>query len=294
MNNQKNMSWGDLVAKNTRLYGAFVLGIDPVWDDIPNCFKQTNTSPIQTLTNYVEFLLETTDGKIGFIKPQSAFFEAFGSDGVAVLAKLIRLAKERGHGVILDAKRGDIGSTSAAYANAYLKSGSTDLEVNALTINPFLGPETLEPFIDMAKEYGKGLFILVKTSNPGSGWLQDKVIEKQTVSEHIARLVDKGGRDAIDNSGLSPIGAVVGATYPEEAKQLRALMPNSIFLAPGLGAQGGKADDLVPLYRPDRTGVVVPSSRGITKINDLSIPQDEYAKLIQTRVNDIQTNLKNS
>lgn len=288
-------NWADFVAEKTKKRGNLVLGIDPLPADIPDCFKPNGTSIENAVRTYIQFLLETTADQIGFIKYQSAFFEALGSTGVSILAESIRAAKKLGHGVILDAKRGDIIGTTTAYARAYLtpreKGGMSDLEVDCLTINPFLGPETLEPFVDCAKKYGKGLFVLVKTSNPGAGWLQDKEVDATRISDRIARLVAEWAQETIGESGLSPIGAVVGATYPEDGRRLRALMPNSIFLAPGLGPQGGKTESITALNRADGSGVLAPVQRGITKTNDLLIAKDAYAACVRQRIKDYKTKL---
>ncbi len=290
-----NSNWADFVGEKTKERSNLVLGIDPVLSDIPDCFKNSGTSTPDAIRAYVMFLLETTADQVGFVKYQSAFFEALGAAGVAVLAESIAAAKRLGHGVILDAKRGDVGGTAAAYARAYLTpasaGGLSDLEVDCMTINPFLGPETLEPFVDCAKKYGKGLFVLVKTSNPGAGWLQDKEIDGARVSDRIAQLVAGWAGEMVGVSGISSIGAVIGATYPEDGRRLRNLMPNSIFLAPGLGPQGGKADSIAALRRTDGSGVLVPVQRGITKVDDLSITKDAYALLVRKRVQDYKTKL---
>lgn len=280
--------WGDFVAEKTKTHGEFVLGIDPIFEDIPTVFKNPGKSPTEVLADYVSFLLTITWDQIGFIKFQSAFFESFGADGIKVLARGISTSRQKGIGVILDAKRGDIGSTSAAYAKTYLtpqNAGSnSDLEVDCLTVNPFLGPETLTPFVECSLKYGKGLFILVKTSNPGSGWLQDKEIEGIKISDRIAMLVAELATETIGTSGLSCVGAVVGATYPEDSKRLRGIMINSIILAPGIGPQGGKQEDIQALRRQGLSGVLVPVSRGITKVDDLAITKDNYAGLLKNRI----------
>lgn len=280
--------WADFVAEKTRTHGELVVGIDPALQDIPSVFRKQASSDAEAVRTYVEFLLFHIDDQVGFVKFQSAFFEAFGARGVAVLAHSIAEAKNRSMGVILDAKRGDIGSTASAYAQAYLtpaSSGSkSDLEVDCLTVNPFLGPDTLEPFVNCASKHGKGLFVLVKTSNPGAGWLQDKIIDGICVSDRIAELIAKWADETRGASGLSLVGAVVGATFPEDGARLRRLMPDSILLAPGLGAQGGKPEDIAALRRPGLSGVLVPVSRGVTKTDDLSISRDAYAALVRERV----------
>lgn len=291
-----NMHWGDFVAEKTRSHGEFVLGIDPVYGDIPVVFKKDAVSETEAVRTYVQFLLDTIYDQIGFVKFQSAFFEAFGSKGVEVLARCIAYGKKKGLGIILDAKRGDIGSTASAYADAYLRpkdAGSlSDLEVDCMTINPFLGPETLEPFVDCARKYGKGLFVLVKTSNPGAGWLQDKLIDGACVSDRVAKLVYDWAAETKGSFGLSSVGAVIGATFPEDGKRLRKLMPDSIMLAPGLGAQNGKPEDISVLRRPDISGVLVPVSRGVTKTDNLAISLDAYATLINERVSGFQLSLR--
>ncbi len=214
--------WGDLVAERTEHYGGLVIGVDPVFEDMPNCFRERFDDYGDCLTAYVDFLIESSKQKVGFVKFQSAFFEVFGMPGLRALANGIKLAKGSGMGVILDAKRGDIGSTAAAYARAYLTPGDagglSGLEADCLTVNPFLGPDTLEPFVDCSRRFGKGLFILTKTSNPGSGWLQDKHIDGEPVSDRIARLINGWAEETLGASGLGAVGAVVGATFPADGR----------------------------------------------------------------------------
>jgi len=198
-------------------------------------------------------------------------------------------------GVILDAKRGDIGSTAEAYAAAYMTPSSagsqSDLEVDCLIVNPFLGPDTLEPFVNCVRKYGKGLFVLAKTSNPGAGWLQDKAIEGTRVSDRVAELIETWAYETRGNAGIGSVGAVVGATFPEDGKRLRELMPDAVILAPGLGPQGGKAEDIQCLRRPGPSGVIVPVSRGITKVDDLDISKEAYATVIRRRISNLQESL---
>lgn len=289
--------WGDLVHEKTRQYGQLCVGIDPVWEDIPFAFKEKNNDPIKVLSEYVHFVVDTIGDEVGFIKPQSAFFEAFGSSGMAVMADLFSKARQKGLGIILDVKRGDIGSTANAYAKAYLtpkSDGGSDLEADCITINPFLGPETLEPFVECARKYGKGVFFLVKTSNPGAGWLQDQIIQGETVSSRVASLISAWSESTMSKSGLSSLGAVIGITFPEDARKLRKIMPDSIFLAPGLGPQGGNLEDVISLQRPDGSGVIVPMSRGITMPTDLSISLEDYAALIIGRVRGAKLLLENA
>ncbi|WP_199775074.1 orotidine-5'-phosphate decarboxylase [Sphingopyxis sp. MG] len=209
------MHWGDTVKSKIETVGSLVLGIDPAPDHAP--LSLCDRSDL-FLERYVTALLDGAEGKVGFVKFQSAHFEAFGSDGVASLARCIAIARERRMAVILDAKRGDIGSTADAYARAYLVPGGSDLEVDCLTVNPFLGPETLEPFVNCARDYGKGLFILVKTSNPGSGWLQDQSVDGAPVSERVAETVAEWADETLGDCGIGAVGRcrhdlpVAGAT----------------------------------------------------------------------------------
>ena len=280
--------WGDLVAENVAQFGEVVVGIDPVRQDVPSAFGSDDAQSPQWLARYVGFLIETIAGHAGMVKFQSAFFEAWGSAGVCALAQGVAQAKAAGIAVIMDAKRGDIDSTAAAYARGYLTpasaGGVSDLESDCLTVNPFLGPDTLEPLMACVRAYGKGLFVLAKTSNPGSGWLQDKDIEGMRVSDRVAALVQDLAQETKGASGLGSVGAVVGATYPEDGKRLRKLMPDAILLAPGVGAQGASTAHIRALDRPRGGGVLVPISRGITKISDRAMSAADYAALIRSRI----------
>jgi orotidine-5'-phosphate decarboxylase len=277
------MHWGDLVSAKVAAHGQLVLGIDPAPEHAPSALS---AGPSPFLRRYAELLMNAAHGLVGFVKFQSAFFEAFGSEGVAELARAIAVAKELDYAVILDAKRGDIGSTAEAYAQAYLSpahAGGTDLEVDCLTVNPFLGPETMEPFVARARDFGKGLFVLVKTSNPDSGWLQDQRLNGGSVSDLVAQLVAGWAEATMGTSGVGAVGAVVGATYPGQASRLRRLMPRSTFLAPGLGAQGGDASALSSLAT--KTGpVLVSASRGIASVEDPDMPIETYKALVRNRI----------
>jgi orotidine-5'-phosphate decarboxylase len=284
-------NWGDIVAGGVGRHGSLVAGIDPVHTDIPDCFKNGKKDPVQCLQDYSVFLIDTFAAHVGFIKPQSAFFEAYGSPGVDVLARVMAYARQKGLRIILDAKRGDISSTAAAYAQAYLTPSGSDLEADCLTINPFLGTDTVEIFVDCARKYGKGLFILVKTSNAGGGWIQDLAVDGKTVSERIADQINIWSQNCTGSSGLSPVGAVVGATFPEQGIRLRDLMPQSIFLLPGIGAQGGEAQAVNNLRRGREASVLVPVSRGITKVDNLSLSLGDYRKLVTERIKSFQTAL---
>jgi orotidine-5'-phosphate decarboxylase len=277
------MHWGDLVAAKVATHGQLVLGIDPAPEDAPLALSQ---GPGSFLRRYTEVLFVAAHGLVGFVKFQSAFFEAFGSNGVAEFARAIALAKELGYAAIVDAKRGDIGSTAEAYARAYLSpahAGGTDLEADCLTVNPFLGPGTMEPFVTRARDFGKGLFVLVKTSNPDSGWLQGQRLNGRSVSELVAEEVARWAEETQGSSGVGAVGAVVGATHPAEASQLRKLMPRSTLLAPGLGPQGGDASALMSLATKT-SPVLVSASRGIAAVEDRDMPIEAYKALVRDRV----------
>jgi orotidine-5'-phosphate decarboxylase len=277
-------TWVEIVAENVRRFGDLVVGIDPSLADIPHALTRDGVQ--NWLSDYVNFLLDTVEGHVGFVKFQSAYFEAEGLEGLAALSSGMKRAKAAGLGVILDAKRGDIGPTAAAYARAYLTpeshGGSGDFEADCLTINPLMGPDTLDPFVEGARRFGKGLFILCRTSNPGASWLQDKMAGNRLVSDRVADLI--GALAVTDGESLSPFGAVIGATVPHEGRRLRQLLPHSIILAPGLGAQGGDAASIHALRGTRPGDLLVPVSRGLTRVDDLDLPLELYRTTILDRV----------
>jgi orotidine-5'-phosphate decarboxylase len=244
-----------------------MLGIDPNFDLMPE-----NMRPVigdrqdlkDKLWYFCKTLMDQTHDLVCGIKPQSAYFEQYGTAGIKVLAQVLEYARQLDLPILMDAKRGDIGATSEAYSKAYLSPNmyGSDLESDALTVNPFLGLDTLESFVQSANG-GKGIFVLVKTSNPGASFIQDSFINNETVSHALAKFVDKKGIDSVGELGYSNIGAVVGATHPAGALELRRLMPKTIFLAPGVGAQGGDVAAIRNLMDSRGLGVVVPISRGI-------------------------------
>lgn len=277
--------WVEIVQSNSARYGDLVAGIDPSLPDLPVFFEDAGENWI---ARFVDFVLDCIEGEVGFVKFQSAYFEACGLIGLNALSQGMKRARQAGLGVILDAKRGDIGATASAYARAYLTppehGGSGDFEADCLTINPLMGPDTLAPFVDCARRHGKGLFVLCRTSNPGAGWLQDKLAGNRLVSDRVADLIAGFGIDMGDPEALSPVGAVVGATVPHEGRRLRMLLPRSIILAPGLGAQGGDAAAIHSL-RGSRTGdLLVPVSRGLTRVEDRAVSAEDYRDLIRGRI----------
>jgi orotidine-5'-phosphate decarboxylase len=250
-----------------------VVGLDPDLRELPPELLD-DVADLAGAARAIEvFATAVIDGVadlVPAVKPQSAFFEALGSAGVAALERVEAHARAAGLLVIEDAKRGDIGNTMAAYAAAALgrvRVDGADLPVHdadAVTVSPYLGPESLEPMIDVARTFGKGLFVLVRTSNPGSGELQDAVIEGGTLlHEHVARMVDDLGKEGVGERGYSDVGAVTGLTYPEQAPGLRALMPRAYLLVPGLGAQGGRPKDFALFLDDQGLGAVAAASRSI-------------------------------
>lgn len=279
-------SWVEIVQENCARHGELVAGIDPSLADVPAFFEQGDTG--SWIGRFVDFALDSIEGQVGFVKFQSAYFEACGLAGLSALSLGMKRAREAGIGVILDAKRGDIGATARAYARAYLTpaehGGSGDFEADCLTINPLMGPDTLEPFVDCARQHGKGLFVLCRTSNPGAGWLQDKIAGNRLISDRVADLIAELARQVDDSDGLTAIGAVVGATVPQEGRRLRMLLPRSIILAPGLGAQGGDAASIHSLRGTRPGDLLVPVSRGLTRVDDRSLSPQAYRELIRDRI----------
>jgi orotidine-5'-phosphate decarboxylase len=207
-------------------------------------------------------LMDSLSDIIPAVKFQSAYYELLGPAGAITLQQSMAYAKSLGMAVILDAKRNDIGSTAKAYAEAYL--GNTHYNADALTVNGYLGTDGIKPFVEICRNKGKGIFILVKTSNPSSGELQDlSLAGGMTVYEKMAQLVNGWGSDIIGEHGYSSIGAVAGATYPEELRQLRDIMPKAMLLVPGYGAQGGGAEDVKHGFDKKGNGAIVNSSRGL-------------------------------
>jgi orotidine-5'-phosphate decarboxylase len=233
-----------------------VLGIDPQLDTR----RESGLPAGYSVERFCREIVEACAPSVVAIKPQLAFFEARGLEGMRALASVIKLARKLGLLTIADAKRGDIGSTSAAYAEAFLGDG--DFGCDAVTVNPYLGSDAIMPFLH-AVPRGRGLFALVKTSNPTSGEFQDLATSEGPLWECVARRIQGLGSDFVAGCGLSAIGAVVGATYPDHARRARELMPGALILVPGYGTQGGAASDAVCAARADGTGVIVNASRSL-------------------------------
>jgi orotidine-5'-phosphate decarboxylase len=252
-----------LIAATRTLNTPLCVGLDPFPDQIPTIFGETGK--LTTLEAFFIAVIDALAGKVAVVKPQIGLFEPWGSEGVALVGRLNAYAMSNGLLVILDAKRGDIGSTAQGYARAYL-GPDAQVACDCITINPYLGLDTLEPFAAMAEQHGKGIAVLVRTSNPGAADFQDLDVGGAPlwtrVGEKLVALQDR----LIGNSGFSSLMVVCGATWPEEAKRLRAILPKSLYLVPGYGAQGGAALDAVAGFVAGPVGLeggVVSSSRGI-------------------------------
>jgi orotidine-5'-phosphate decarboxylase len=243
------------------------LGIDPRPEAHPSTHPEAHQhDPARTaraVAGYAREVMGATHDLIACVKPQAAFFEALGLPGLIALAQVIADARALDLPVILDAKRGDIGSTAEAYADAYLRDGV--FSADALTVNPYLGLDTLEPFIAAALAGQRGLFILVKTSNPGSGDLQDAPLQSgEKLFERLARMLDARATELPhDAAGYTLLGVVAGATYPAELSALRGQLPQATLLVPGYGAQGAGADDVVHAFDANGGGAVINASRSL-------------------------------
>ena len=251
-----------------------VMGLDPRYDMLPKCvtdkYPKTLEGVSKAIIEYNKALIDATYDIIPAIKPQLAFYEMFGIPGMVAFEETCKYAKEKGMIIIADNKRGDIGSTAQGYSNAYL--GRTPIgeieeavyDVEFITVNPYMGTDCVKPFIEDCKKYDKGIFILVKTSNPSSGELQDVKIEiGEEVYKKVAELVEKWGEELRGEYGYSSIAAVVGATYPKQLQELRELAPHTYFLIPGYGAQGGKASDIALGFDKNGLGGIVNASRSL-------------------------------
>jgi len=245
-----------LMAARRHKRSALVVGIDPQLDSA----GAPGIPPGKTLAGFCCEIVEACADVALAVKPQLAFFEARGLEGMRAFVEVLKTARRCGLPTIADAKRGDIGSTSAAYAEAFLGEG--DFACDAMTVNPYLGSDAIEPFLKRVRQ-GRGIFVLVKTSNPSSGEFQDRFAPERPLWEMVAARVHQWGGEMVGASGLSSVGAVVGATYPQQAVRARELMPHTIVLAPGLGAQGASASDAVAAAHRDGSGVIVNASRSV-------------------------------
>ena len=278
-----------LINKIKETNNPTVIGLDPRYEMLPKCvtdkYPKTLEGVSQAIIEYNKALIDNTYDIIPAVKPQSAFYEMFGIPGINALYETCKYAKKKGMMVIADVKRGDIGSTAQGYSNAYL--GKTKIEdkeesifdVDFVTVNPYMGTDCIEPFLQDCKKYNKGIFILVKTSNPSSCELQDiKLINGEEVYKEVANLVEKWGKDLIGKYGYSSIAAVVGATYPKQLEELRKLAPHTFFLIPGYGAQGGKATDIALGFDINGLGGIVNASRSLMCAYKSDLWKEKYSE----------------
>jgi orotidine-5'-phosphate decarboxylase len=267
--------FADRLAAAVRSKGnAVCVGLDPRWESLPDDVRARHgaDSLAAVAAAFEEFcgrVLDVVAPLVPVVKPQSAFFEACGPAGMEVLQRLLRKARGLGLFTILDGKRNDIASTATAYADAAFAGTPiaghvlSVWQADALTVNPYLGRDAVEPFLRSARRMSGGVFVLVRTSNAGAGLFQDLKCEGKPLYRHVGEAVAAWSRENLGACGLGDVGAVVGATYPAELAELRRALPEVIFLIPGFGAQGGSADDVAAAFRPDGLGAVVSSSRGI-------------------------------
>lgn len=281
-----------LVKKIQETNAPIVVGLDPMMSYIPKYIQEkafaeygeTLKGAAEAIWEYNKGIIDATYDLIPAVKPQIAMYEQFGIEGLIAFERTCEYAKSKGLVVIGDIKRGDIGSTSTAYAVGHLgqvQVGSkkySGFSEDFVTVNPYLGTDGVKPFVDVCKEENKGIFVLVKTSNPSSGEFQDQLVDGRPLYELVAEKVVEWGNECMGDK-YSNVGCVVGATYPEMGKVLRKLMPNTYILVPGYGAQGGKAEDLVHYFNEDGLGAIVNSSRGIIA----AYKQEKYAEFGEER-----------
>ena len=276
-----------LISRIKKLEAPIVVGLDPTLNFVPkflldkaiNEKGETLEAAADAIFEFNKAIVDAVYDLITAVKPQIAMYEQFGIPGLMAYKKTLDYCHEKELLVIGDAKRGDIGSTSTAYAVGHIgkvKIGSSEIapiDADFLTINPYMGSDSVVPFVEECKKHDKGLFILVKTSNPSSGEFQDQKVGEKAVYELVGKKVDEWGLDTV-RGNYSDIGAVVGATYPEMGKVLREIMPKAYILVPGYGAQGGTAAELKPFFNKDGLGAIVNSSRGIIA----AYKQEKYAE----------------
>ncbi|GAA4448390.1 orotidine-5'-phosphate decarboxylase [Novipirellula rosea] len=277
----KPTAFADRLAQAVRRTGSVTcVGLDPRLEQLPTSIRQIAESGAADAkaAAYTQFccdIIDVVKDKVACVKPQAAFFEQLGPAGMVSLGQVIRYASDAGLLVITDGKRNDIGSTATAYAQAYLGAGdASPWGSDSLTVSPYLGRDSLEPFVEVCDERAAGVFVLVKTSNPGGGLLQDRVTDGQTIYARVAELVQELNQGRTGESGYGPIGAVVGATYPEQLAEMRAAMPTSWILIPGFGAQGGTAKDVIAGFDDAGMGAIVNNSRNLI----FAHRRDEYSQ----------------
>ncbi len=278
-----------LIANIRKTNAPIVVGLDPMMKFVPEYIKAANFAEYgetlegaaEAVWQYNKGIIDAVCDLIPAVKPQIAMYEQFGIPGMAVFKRTVDYCKEKGLVVIGDVKRGDIGSTSEAYAVGHLgkvqvgNSICHGFDEDFVTVNPYLGSDGVKPFLKVCAEEKKGIFVLVKTSNPSSGEFQDRLIDGKPLYQYVGEQVAAWGAECMPGEGsYSYVGAVVGATYPEQGRIMRKVMPKSFILVPGYGAQGGKGEDLLDFFNEDGLGAIVNSSRGIIA----AYQQEQYAQ----------------
>ncbi len=279
----------NLIDKIKEKNNPTVIGLDPRYEMIPKCITQKYAPTLEGASKaIIEFnkrLIDATYDIIPAVKPQIAFYEMLGIEGMKAFKETCEYAKQKGMLVIADIKRGDIGSTAEGYSNAFLgktKIGSKEesiFDVEFVTLNPYMGIDSIKPFIEDCKKYNKGIFVLIKTSNPSSGDIQDVKMENgEELYTKVAKLVENWGEELRGEYGYSSVGGVVGATYPEQLESLRKIAPHTFFLIPGYGAQGGKANDIAKAFDGNGIGGIVNSSRGLMCAYKSELWKEKYSE----------------
>ena len=299
-----------LIRNIKKTKAPIVVGLDPMLSYVPKHLQEeayakygeTLEGAAEAVWAFNKGIVDAVADLIPAVKPQIAMYEQFGIPGLMVFQRTVEYCKKKGLVVIGDIKRGDIGSTSAAYAAGHLgsvKVGNTvcsGFDEDFVTVNPYLGSDGVTPFLDVCRKEKKGIFVLVKTSNPSSGEFQDRMADGRPLYEWVGEKVASWGEALMGEEGYSRVGAVVGATYPEQGKLLRKQMPKTFILVPGYGAQGGKGSDLVHFFREDGLGAIVNSSRGIIaayrKEEYASFKEEDYAQASRQAVLDMIADIR--
>lgn len=278
-----------LIQKIKETNNPTVIGVDTRYDMVPEFVKNKYSKDINgmcgAMLEYSKSLIDATYDIIPAVKLQSAYFEMYGIEGIKLYKEMIDYCKQKDMIVMADVKRGDIGSTSSGYSRAYLGKNIINekeegiFDVDFATVNPYMGSDCVNPFVEDCKKYDKGIFVLVKTSNKSSGEIQDlKTEDGEEVYKKVAKLVNKWGEELVGEYGYSSVSAVVGATYPKQLKELRELMPNAYFLIPGYGAQGGKAEDIALGFDKNGLGGIVNATRSLMCAYKSELWKDKFAE----------------
>ena len=278
-----------LIEKINQTNNKTVIGLDTNYEILPDSIKKKYSTTLEDVSKAIlEFnkrLIDAVWDIIPAVKVNIAFYEMYGINGMEAFEKTCNYAKEKGMIVIADIKRGDIGNTAKAYSSAFLGRAKIDekeqaiYDVDFVTLNPYMGIDSIKPFIEDCKKYNKGIFVLIKTSNPSSGDIQDVKMENgEELYTKVVKLVENWGEELRGEYGYSSVGGVVGATYPEQIESLRKIAPHTFFLIPGYGAQGGKANDIAKAFDSNGIGGIVNSSRGLMCAYKSELWKEKYSE----------------